>query len=331
MNLNSIRKICVLTLLAASVTILTFAGCGRSTSASLDSLYEANTTAAILQNHSSLYEEFTYHENLDDEITFRTSYCYAEQDDGKAVYQAEGYDAADASSEDNFSYCIVDNIEYFVNYQDKMIVYPLTANYIEDFKSNSFTVSINDAEKLSSARKEGSDIILTTTADASDIYDSDTLKSLGSLSDDTIDEVKTIYTASADTMLLSNVKMYYVGKSGNEYLFSEENVTYDTTEPDVSFADGYINPGATRSITVVERTDAGDTSNIYTIPATVTPDYKCFESYYGYTLYNDADGLDPYTGESADASGLYQNITLYAIERSDNNNSDTYASVDTSN
>ena len=141
MNLNSIRKICVLTLLAASVTILTFAGCGRSTSASLDSLYEANTTAAILQNHSSVYEEFTYHENLDDEITFRTSYCYAEQDDGKAVYQAEGYDAADASSEDNFSYCIVDNIEYFVNYQDKMIVYPLTANYIEDFKSNSFTVS----------------------------------------------------------------------------------------------------------------------------------------------------------------------------------------------
>lgn len=90
MNLNSIRKICVLTLLAASVTILTFAGCGRSTSASLDSLYEANTTAAILQNHSSVYEEFTYHENLDDEITFRTSYCYAEQTTGKAVYQARG-------------------------------------------------------------------------------------------------------------------------------------------------------------------------------------------------------------------------------------------------
>ncbi len=316
MNLNSIRKICVFTLLAASVTILTLAGCGRSTSASLDSLYEANTTAAILQDHSSVYEEFTYHENLDDEVTFRTSYCYSEQEDGKAIYLAEGHDAADASSEDNFNYCIVDNIEYFVNYQDKMIIYPLTANYIEEFKSNSFTVSINDAEKLSSARKEGSDIILTTSADASDMYSTDTLKSLGSLSNDTINEVKTVYTADANTMLLSNVKMYYVGETGKEYLFSEENVTYDTTEPDVSFADGYIHPGSTRSVTVVERTDGGDTSNVYTIPATVTPDYKCFESYYGYTLYNDADGLDPYTGESPDASGLYQNITLYAIASS---------------
>ncbi len=313
MNLNSIRKICVLTLLAASVTILTLAGCGRSTSASLDALYEANTTAAILQDHSSIYEEFTYHENLDDEVTFRTSYCYSEQEDGKAVYQAEGNDAADASSEDNFSYCIVDNIEYLVNYQDKMIIYPLTYKYVEDFKSNSFTVSINDAEKLSSAHKEGSDIILTTSADASDMYSADTLKSLGSLSNDTINEVKTVYTADADTMLLSNVKMYYVGESGKEYLFSEETVTYDTTEPDVSFADGYINPGSTRSVTVVEKTDGGDTSNVYTIPATVTPDYKCFETYYGYTLYNDADGLDPYNGESPDASGLYQNITLYAI------------------
>lgn len=322
MNLNSIRKICVITLLAASVTILTLAGCGRSTSASLDSLYEANTTAAILQDHSSVYEEFTYHENLDDEVTFRTSYCYSEQEDGTAVYQAEGHDADDASSEDNFSYCIVDNIEYFVNYQDKMIIYPLTAKYVEDFKSNSFTVSINDAEKLSSAHKEGSDIILTTSADASDVYDTDTLKSLSSLSDDAVSEIKTVYTADADTMLLSNVKMYYVGESGKEYLFSEENVTYDTTEPDVSFADGYINPGTTRSVTVVERTDAGDSSNVYTIPATVTPDYRCFESYYGYTLYNDADGLDPYNGESPDASGLYQNITLYAIARdsgSDNN------------
>ncbi len=317
MNLNSIRKICVLTLLAASVTILTFAGCGRSTSANLDALYEANTTAAILKDHSSVYEEFTYHENLDDEVTFRTSYCYAEQEDGKAVYQAEGNDAADASSEDNFSYCIVDNIEYLVNYQDKMIIYPLTASYIEDFKSNSFTVSINDAEKLSSAHKEGSEIILTTSANASDMYSSDTLKSLNSLSNDTISKVKTIYTAYADTMLLSNVKMYYVGETGKEYLFSEKNVTYDTTVPDVSFADGYINPGSTRYVTVIEKNDSGDTSNIYTIPATVTPDYKCFESYYGYTLYNDADGLDPYTGESPDASGLYQNITLYAIEKSD--------------
>ncbi len=317
MNLNSIRKICVLTLLAASVTILTLAGCGRSTSSSLDALYEANTTAAILQDHSSIYEEFTYHENLDDEVTFRTSYCYSEQEDGKAVYQAEGNDAADASSEDNFSYCIVDNIEYLVNYQDKMIIYPLTSKYVEDFKSNSFTVSINDAEKLSSAHKEGSDIILTTSADASDMYSADTLKSLGSLSNDTINEVKTVYTTDADTMLLSNVKMYYIGESGKEYLFSEETVTYDTTEPDVSFADGYINPGSTRSVTVVEKTDGGDTSNVYTIPATVTPDYKCFETYYGYTLYNDADGLDPYNGESPDASGLYQNITLYAIAQPD--------------
>lgn len=314
MNFKNIKKISMLALMLTTAAVSAFTGCGRADSVSLEDLYNANTTSAILQNHSSIYEEFTYHENLDDEVTFYTSYCYSESDDGTSVYQADGNDAADTSSEDNFHYCIVDNIEYFLDNSQQMVIYPLTAQYTEDFKSNSFTVSINNSEVLDTTVKDGSDIIFTTTAQASDIYSSDTLESLASLCDDTISEIKTVYTADADTLLISNVKMYYISESGTEYLFSEENVTYDTTEPDVSFASAYIDSDDTRSVTVVEKTDAGDTTNTYSIPASVIPDFSCFVSYHGYTMYNDASGLDPYEGEKAAADGKYQNITLYAIE-----------------
>lgn len=305
-------------------------GCSRSASIDLDTLYNANTTTAILEDHSSIYEEFTYYENLDDEVTFRTSYCYSNDSSGNPVYLAEGYDALDETSDDNFNYCIVNNIEYLVNYAKEMIIYPLTAQYIDDFKSNSFTVHIYDAEKLDSVKTEGSNYVITTTAKASEVYNEDTLKSLNALCNDTIKEIRTVYTADKASLHLNNVKMYYSGKN-SDYLFSEEKVTYDTIEPDVSFADEYINPGSSRTVTVIEKTSADDISNVYTLPITSTPDFKCFESYYNYTLYNDAAGLDPYKGETTDAEGKYQNITLYAIPTDDtdsdlNSNADNYSS-----
>jgi hypothetical protein len=322
MTLKKISKLYSCILSATMLILLSLTGCGGAASVDLQSLYEANTTAAILENHSSIYEEFTYHENLDDEITFRTSYCYAEQSGGKAVYQAEGYDALDSQSDDNFSYCIVDNVEYFVNYAQEMILYPLTAQYIEDFKSNSFTLSINDAETLSSVRNDGSNVIITTVADASAIYDEDTLSSLASLHDDSISQVKFIYTADKQSLLLSSVQTYYIGESEEEYLFYEETVSYDdTVQPDVGFADTYINPSASRSVTVIEKTSSGDTSNVYSLPANVSPDFQCFKSYYGYDIFNDADGLDPFTGETADENGYYPNITLYAIPANEPANS----------
>ena len=318
MNLKKIRKICIFTILAVCVSIPVISGCGKSTAVSLESLYEANTTAAILQNHSSFYEEITYHENLDDEITFQTSYCYNVQEDGKNIYQTEGQDASDSSSDDNFSYYIVDNIEYSIDNNGTATIYPLSESYIEDFKSNSLTVSTDDSGELSSTSTKGAEIILTCSADPDDTYDSDTLESFNSLCNDTITDIKTIYIADADTLLLTKVKKYYVGESGKEYLFSEGTVTYDETEPDLSDVDRYINADSTRTITVIEKSDAGDTSNLYTIPANITPNYECFISN-GYTLYNDADGLDPYNTEAADSSGNYQNVTLYAINDSDTN------------
>lgn len=319
MNLKFKKKLFLPVMTIVFLTSFLMTGCARSASVDLDTLYHKNTTAAILEDHSSIYEEFTYYENLDDEVTFRTSYCYADDSEGRPVYLAEGYDALDETSDDNFSYCIVNNMEYLVNYAEEMTIYPLTAQYIDDFKSNSFTVHIYEAEKLDSVKTSGANLVITTTANASEVYNEDTLKSLGALCGDTIKEIRTVYTADKKSMHLNNVKMYYVGKN-DEYLFSEEKVTYDTAEPDVDFADEYIDPAESRSVTVIEKTSAGDVSNVYTLPAAASPDFKCFESYYNYTLYNDAAGLDPYKGETPDAEGKYQNITLYAITSDDSSN-----------
>lgn len=313
MRLNRMIRNGILLLTVSAAAAAALSGCGSAASIDLDSIRSANSTSEILKLHSSILEDFSYYENLDENVTFQTSYCYSEDFEGKAVYQAEGHDALEPESDDNFSYCIVGNIEYFSDHEQDMILYPLTSAYIDEFRSSSFTIRTDDSEKLKSVKKSGYNYVVTTLSDASERYSEETLSSLNSLSGDIIEEVKTVYTVDKKTLLLSRMKMYYVGQSGKEYLFSEETVIYDGTEPDVEFALPYVNPAETRTVTVVEKTDAGDTSNVYVLPADCAPDFRCFRQLYNYELYNDAAGLDPFTSETADASGKYTNITLYAI------------------
>ena len=313
MKVRHFTKILTIMSAFALAMPLLLTGCGGKDSVNLDSIYNANTTASLLQQHSSVYEDFSYYENLDDQVTFKTTYCYSQESGGQAVYQAEGYDAQNETSDDNFSYCIVDNVEYFVNYAQEMAVYPLNEQYIDDFKSSSFTVSIDEDETLESVKKDGSSFIVTTTASASDLYSEDTISSLTGLAGESITGVKKVYTVDRDTLLLSGLSTYYTGNSDKEYLFSTETVTYDDAQPDVGFAEAYINPDKTRTVTVIEKTSGGDISNVYTLPADVSPNFDCFTSSYGYTICNDPDGNDPFVSETPDASGSYANVTLYAI------------------
>ena len=313
MKIKRIIRNGILMLALSAAAAAALAGCGRKDAVDLDALRAANSTAEILKIHTSILEEFSYYENLDENVTFETSFCYSEDPEGTAVYQAEGYDAAEPESEDNFSYCIVDNIEYFLDHDQKMILYPLTAAYIEDFRSSSFTIRIDDSEELKSVKRNGSNYVVTTLSDASLRYSEEELSSLNALSEDKIKEVKTVYTVDKKTLLLNRMKMYYVGESGHEYLFSEETVTYDEAEPDVAFAEAYVRPERTRMVTIVEKTAEGDKLNAYTLPADCSPDLKCFRSVYSYGIFNDAAGLDPFTSETPNAEGLYGNITLYAM------------------
>lgn len=321
------------TALSAALLILTLpfslAGCaGSSDPVNLEALHNANTVSTILETHTSIYEEFSYYENLDNNETFHTSFCYSEDENGNAVYQASGSDAIDTSSPDNFNYCIVNNIQYFNDNSGKMILYPLTADYLEEFKSNSFTLSTSELETLKSVSKESSEIVLTSETMIDALYDEETISNINTLCNDTVTAVKNVYRADRDTLLLNSVKTYYIGEKA-EYLFSEEKITYDRNVPDLVFASEYLNPAASRTVTIIEKTDTEDISTTYTLPANVSPDLFCFTSYCGYSIFNDVLGLDPFISETPDENGNYQNITLYAMH-TDNTTSENGQASDTS-
>lgn len=317
MNIKSIVKTSAAAMILTIAAIASMTGCGSSAAVDMEDLYKANVTSSILELHDSVYEVYEYYENLDEEVTFTTSYCYSEQDDGSAIYEAKGSDAADPESADNFSYCIVGNIEYMKDSKGSMTVYPLNAQYIEDFRSKSFTFSYSDAEKLESAKYSGDSVIVTTSADAATYYGQEALSSINALCPETVKEIKIIYTAEKDSLLLTNQKTYYVGESGTEYLFCEESLIYDQASLDLSYASEYINPSSTRTITVIEKPEGqSDISNTFTIGSGIIPNFECFRTYSGYTIYNDPDGLDPYDTETADEGGNYPSITLYALPTS---------------
>ena len=73
----------------------------------------------------------------------------------------------------------------------------------------------------------------------------------------------------------------------------------------------------------MEKSETSTTIKKYTIPASISPDFKCFESFYGYTIYNDENSKIKYTAETPDENGNYPNATFYAQKDAEQDDSKT--------
>lgn len=295
-----------------AVMFISLTACKESDDTTLESLYSANSISAILENHVSVRDEFSYYENLDKEETFRTTYCYYQDDMEDPVYIAESADTLNKTSDNNFKYCIINGMEYYFGNNQTPVLYPLTSDY-NKYTVNSLNTHDLNLETRESADKDGDNLILITSANPEDIYTDDRLAHIESLCGDTVIKIKYEYTADSETKLLKSIKTFFITKNKSEYLFSEEKLSYDVEKPSVKFAEAFINPSISRNLTIVEKTKTGDIVNTYTIPAACTVNLKCFTELYDYQIFNDTNKLDPFTEEIPNDGGYYENITLYAF------------------
>lgn len=291
---------------------ISLTACKKSDDTTLESLYSANSISAILENHVSVRDEFSYYENLDKEETFRTTYCYYQDDTDDPVYVAESADTLNKTSDNNFRYCIINGMEYYFGNNQTPVLYPLTSDY-NKYTVNSLNTHDPNLETRDSAEIKDGELIITTSANPEDIYPEDTLTHIESLCGDIVTNIKYEYTADSETKLLKSIKTFFVTKNKTEYLFSEEKISYDVEKPSVKFAEAFINPSVFRNLTVVEKTKTGDIVNTYTVPAASTVNFRCFTELYGYRIFNDTNQLDPFTEEIPNDGGYYQNATFYAF------------------
>ena len=287
----------------------------RGRDISMESVYEANRVDKIMETYKNIRAEFSYYENMDNTATYNAFYCYTETgavDDGP-VYVALGTDAFDLSSPDNFRYAVVDNIEYYKGQTDAMIVYLLLPDFMTDFRESNMTLFNRDSGKIVSAQVVDNNLVITTESSAKDVYGATTVSHLESLCKNTLEKVQCEYTVDNETLLLHGAKTYFVSDEGTKFLFSEEKVTYDGNDPDLSFIDAYRNAELKRNVTVVEKKTDGDVLHTYVIPANVVPNYQSFTSSYGYTIFADEYLAVPFTGEVPDPlTGIYTDLIVYA-------------------
>ena len=294
-----------------------FTACGSTQTTSLDSLYQANTLEKAMDSHSSVYEEFSYYENFDSEVTYKTTYWFGSDESGDLLYTLDSYDVNDELSEDNFSYCILKNVEYYFDNANNVNIFPLTSEYLDELYDHSIALTQSDNQTITSKKTMDGELVVNATADITDEYSTEDISSMNSICGSELTGVKYIYNFDKDTQLLNSAKLYMTADDGTEFLFCEENITYDAAEPDLTTIASYIAPDQTRTVTIIEMNDDDKVTNTYKIPATSMVNLRCFTETYDFEIFNDADGLDPFIKETADETGVYPSVTYYAIPRPD--------------
>ncbi len=300
---------CILT----AAMFISLTACSDANDITLDTFFGANTASVVFENHFSVEQELLYYEELNDQATFRTTYCYYNDGEEDPVYTAEGRDMVNAASENNFKYCILNDMEYYFSYNDIVTLYPLSSDYSEHVNVNSTNTHTIAYETIRSVEKDKNELTVTSIASSTDIYSKATLSGLESLCGDELTDIKYVYTADRETMLLKSIKTYLISAGGTEYLFSEENITYDVEKPSTDYASIYIEPNIPRTVTVIEKTDSGNITNTYTVPAACTVDFKSFTEFRNCKIFNDENGLEPFVQEVSSPDGYFPDAVFYAI------------------
>ncbi len=319
---NSRLKLFIICLLAI-LTLSTFAACkDPQTKIDIDKLVKANAVKTVMKNHTSIKETVKYYEDLDKTETYETVSYYSKDNNG--IYITSAYDVSDGNAAVNsnaedpshFSTYISNYIEYhYLTDTGKMTVYPLTEDYVDDLLKNSFVIDNNSNETATAVEHRDDKIKITTEADITKLFTKETLAQMEGLAGKKLRSIQYVYTAKESSLLLYSVETSYIAKDGTAFLFSKADISYDIKDaekPSTEFVDNYLSNTATRDISIVEKAETSTTIKNYTIPASISPDFKCFESFYGYTIYTDENGKIKYTSETPDENGNYPNATFYA-------------------
>lgn len=311
--------ICLLGIL----TILSFIACkDPQTKIDRDKLVEANALDVIMENHTSIKETVKYYENLKKDETYETISYYSSDNNG--VYVAAGYDTASdnavpdkkTENDSHFNTYISNDTEYhYLTDTGKMTVYPLTSDYMNDFLKDSFVIDSTANESVTSVEYRDGKVKITTEADITELFTKDTLSKMEDLAGKKLNSVQYIYTANESSLLLSSLETSYIAEDGTAFLFSKASISYDVKDdakPSTEFVNQYLSTVNTRNISVIEKSETSTVVKNYTVPASMSPDFKCFESFYGYTIYTDENCTYKYSSETPDENGNYPNATFYA-------------------
>lgn len=320
-------KLFIICLLGISILILLSSCKDPDTKLDSSRILKANAINNVMKNHKSIKETIQYYENLDGKETYETVFYYSTENNGTYILSSHDLDnnkpemPSTITDESNLSIYVTDDIEYrYFTDSGKMKVFPLTANYMDDILKDSFVIDTINDEDVKSIAYENNEIKITTETEISKFINEETTSKMEELAEKDLSSVRYVYTADKDTLLISSVETFYVTNNDSLLSFSKATIEYNVTDenkPSTKFVDQYLSSVEKRNVIVIEDSNTEKIIRKYSLPASLSPDFRCFETFYDYTIYTDEKCTCKYTSENPDETGKYPDATFYAKKNTD--------------